>query len=46
MELDYLADCIMSNKTGFDDGHSGLHGVRMLEAAEESIQKRGEQTYL
>ena len=42
VELDYFADCIMSGKTPFNDGHAGLRVVRMLEAAEASIQKRGE----
>jgi predicted dehydrogenase len=42
VELDYFAKCIMDNKTPFNDGHAGLRVVRMLEAAEVSIQKRGE----
>jgi predicted dehydrogenase len=42
VELDYFADCIMNSKTPFNDGHAGLRIVRMLEAAEASIQKRGE----
>ncbi|MGB6429962.1 MAG: Gfo/Idh/MocA family oxidoreductase [Candidatus Acidiferrales bacterium] len=42
VEMDYFADCIMNNKTPFNDGHAGLRVVRMLEAAEASIQKRGE----
>jgi predicted dehydrogenase len=42
VELDYFAECIMNNKTPFNDGHAGLRVVRMLEAAEASIQKRGE----
>lgn len=42
VELDYFADCIMNQKTPFNDGHAGLRVVRMLEAAEMSIQKRGE----
>jgi predicted dehydrogenase len=42
VELDYFADCIANNKTPFNDGHAGLRVVRMLEAAEASIQKRGE----
>jgi predicted dehydrogenase len=42
VELDYFADCITNSKTPFNDGHSGLRVVRMLEAAEASIQKRGE----
>lgn len=42
VELDYFADCIVNNKTPFNDGHAGLRVVRMLEAAEESIQKKGQ----
>jgi predicted dehydrogenase len=42
VELDYFADCIMNSKTPFNDGHAGLRVVRMLEAADASIQKRGE----
>jgi len=42
VELGYFADCIMNKKTPFNDGHAGLRVVRMLEAAEASIQKRGE----
>jgi predicted dehydrogenase len=42
VELDYFAECIMKSKTPFNDGHAGLRVVRMLEAAEASIQKRGE----
>ena len=42
VELDYFANCIMNSKAPFNDGHAGLRVVRMLEAAEASIQKRGE----
>ena len=42
VELDYFAHCIANGKTPFNDGHAGLRVVRMLEAAEASIQKRGE----
>jgi predicted dehydrogenase len=41
-ELDYFADCLMNGRTPFNDGHAGLRVVRMLEAAEASIQKKGE----
>lgn len=41
-ELDYFADCIMNDKTPINDGHAGLRVVRMLEAAERSIQRKGE----
>jgi predicted dehydrogenase len=42
VELEYFTDCIVNNKVPFNDGHAGLRVVRMLEAAERSIQKRGE----
>jgi len=42
VELGYFADCIANDKIPFNDGHAGLRVVRMLEAAEASIQKRGE----
>ncbi len=42
VELEYFADCIMNNKIPMNDGHAGLRVVRMLEAAEKSIQKKGE----
>jgi len=42
VELDYFADCIMNSDKPFNDGHAGLRVVRMLEAAERSIRKRGE----
>ena len=42
VEVDYFAECILHNKTPFNDGHAGLRVVRMLEAAERSIKQRGE----
>jgi predicted dehydrogenase len=42
VELDYFADCIKNGKSPFNDGHAGLRIVKMLEAAERSIKKRGE----
>lgn len=41
-ELDYFADCVINGTKPFNDGHAGLRVVRMLEAAERSIRKRGE----
>jgi predicted dehydrogenase len=41
-ELGYFAECIENKKIPFNDGHAGLRVVRMLEAAERSIKKRGE----
>jgi predicted dehydrogenase len=42
VELGYFAECIQTNQTPINDGHAGLRVVRMLEAAEASIRKRGE----
>lgn len=40
-ELAYFAECISKSETPFNDGQAGLRVVRMLEAAEDSISKRG-----
>jgi predicted dehydrogenase len=45
-ELSYFAECIVKDKTPVNDGEAGLRVVRMLEAANESIRKRGELVYL
>jgi len=42
VELDYFARCVTKSETPFNDGHAGLRVVRMLEAAEASIRRRGE----
>lgn len=41
-ELEYFADCVARSKTPFNDGQAGLRVVRMLEAAEASIHRKGE----
>src|SRR5271154_756924 len=41
MEASYFVDCILNNKTPFNDGHAGLRIVRMLEAADESLKQKG-----
>src|SRR5580692_383107 len=40
-ELSYFVDCIANDKIPVNDGEAGLRVVRMLEAANESIHKRG-----
>jgi len=45
-ELAYFVECIAKNKTPMNDGEAGLRVVRMLEAANDSIRKRGELVYL
>lgn len=41
MEAAYFVDCIMNDKTPLNDGVAGLHVVRMLEAADQSLQQKG-----
>ncbi len=40
-ELAYFADCVINNKTPFNDGLAGLRVVKMLEAADQSLKERG-----
>jgi predicted dehydrogenase len=42
VELDYFADCVTNSHRPFNDGEAGWRVVRMLEAAERSIRKRGD----
>ncbi len=46
MELKQFVDCINHGKSSINDGHAGLRIVKMLEAAQQSIKKRGELVYL
>jgi predicted dehydrogenase len=41
LELEYFADCIVSNRKPSNDGEAGLRIVRLLEAAEQSLKARG-----
>jgi len=41
MELSYFVDCIASGDEPFNNGCAGLRVVKMLEAASESLNKRG-----
>jgi predicted dehydrogenase len=45
-ELTYFVDCISTGKDPFNDGCAGLRVVKMLEAASESLSKRGALVYL
>lgn len=45
-ELSYFVECIMKDETPFNDGIAGLRVVRMLEAASNSLVKRGALVYL
>ena len=45
-ELQYFVDCISDGENPFNDGRAGLRVVKMLEAASESMSKRGALVYL
>lgn len=45
-ELTYFMECIVSGQDPFNDGCAGLRVVRMLEAATQSLSKRGSLVYL
>ena len=40
-ELSYFVECITTRQEPFNNGHAGLRVVRMLEAASESLSKKG-----
>jgi predicted dehydrogenase len=42
LEARYFIDCIRSGRTPFNDARAGLRVVRILEAANESLERRGE----
>lgn len=44
-ELSYFVDCIDKNEVPLNDGLAGLRVVRMLEAAEASLSRKGEAVY-
>src|SRR5438445_2732010 len=41
IEAAYFIDCILNDKKPFNDGVAGLHVVRMLEAADRSLEQKG-----
>jgi len=45
-ELTYFVECISSGQEPFNDGAAGLRVVKMLEAANQSLGKRGALVYL
>jgi predicted dehydrogenase len=45
-ELSYFVSCISTGQEPFNDGRAGLRVVRLLEAASESLSKRGSLIYL
>src|SRR6202167_3468178 len=40
-ELNYFVECITTGQEAFNNGHAGLRVVRMLEAASQSLNKKG-----
>ena len=46
LELGYFVECIQKNEAPFNNGCAGLKVVRMLEAAGQSLAKRGELVYI
>ncbi len=45
-ELSYFVECITGNQNPTNDGAAGLRVIKMLEAATESLKKRGALVYL
>ena len=45
-ELTYFVECVSSGQTPFNNGLAGLRVVQMLEAASESLNKKGALVYL
>jgi hypothetical protein len=41
-EADHFVDCVTKGKKAMNDGHAGRRVVQMLQAASESVGKRGE----
>jgi predicted dehydrogenase len=41
IELNYFVDCILKNEAPMNDGAAGLRVVRLLEAAERSLNEQG-----
>jgi predicted dehydrogenase len=46
LELQYFIDCIVNDRLPFNDGAAGLRVVKLLEAADRSLQKRGRIVFL
>lgn len=45
-ELDYFLDCVLNGKQPINDGAAGLRVLKLLEAASNSLRKRGELVYV
>jgi predicted dehydrogenase len=46
VEIDHIYDCINNNEAGLADGKLGMMIVKILEAAQKSIKKRGEEVLI
>ncbi len=46
LESQYFVDCINNDTTPINDGRAGIRVVKMLEAADKSLKKKGEMVYL
>jgi predicted dehydrogenase len=46
LEADYFLDCIRNDTVPFNDGRAGHRVVKILEAADQSLKKRGACVYL
>jgi predicted dehydrogenase len=42
VEAAYFVDCILHDKRPVNDGEAGLHVVRLLQAADESLRRKGQ----
>jgi predicted dehydrogenase len=40
-EAEYFIDCILNDKTPFNDGYAGLRVIKMLEASNKSLKNEG-----
>ncbi len=45
-EAEYFVDCILNDKTPFNDGHAGLRVIKMLEASNKSLKNEGKMVKL
>jgi predicted dehydrogenase len=45
LEARYFVDCIFGGETPFNDGHSGLRVVQMIEAINQSMSQKGRMVY-
>ena len=46
LELTYFVECVLNGRTPINDGAAGLRIVKILEAANKSLRKRGGPVYL